>query len=99
MGKLYLVATDLPTTDKRYKKFAKLVGRKAKVKELWPGTWFVKTDERAHIIAARLSALFEDDVEDSHGEQVVVTTLGPDHEHRNGWLSSSKEAWEWLKED
>ncbi len=98
MGKQYLITTDLPKTDKRYKKFEKLVGRKAKAKELWTGTWFVKTDERAHLIAARLSALFEDGI-DASGEQVIVTTLGPDSEHRNGWLSSSKGAWEWLKEE
>lgn len=99
MGKSLLVTTSLPDTDKRYKKFIKLLNRKAEVLELWPGTWFVKSAMRPPVVAERLSALFED--ENGPDEQLVVTTVGPDWEHLNGYLISRAEGelkrWEWIE--
>ena len=101
MGKALLVTTSLPTTDKRYKRFVTLLNRKAEILELWPGTWFVLSDRRPHLIAERLSSLFEDGDEYDSSEQFVVTTVGPDNEHINGWLcaNAEKKPWAWIRQD
>lgn len=103
MGKALLVTTNLPTTDKRYKRFVKLLGRKAEILELWPGAWFVKSEKRPHMVAERLSALFEDGDDHEGVEQFVVTfvvtTVGPDYEHINGWIcTNGNDPWKWIRE-
>lgn len=100
MSKALLVTTSLPDTDKRYKKFVKLLNRKGEARELWPGAWFVKSEKRPHIISERLSGLFED--EPSADEQFVVTTVGPDWEHLHGYLTTRDESelkrWDWIRQ-
>lgn len=105
MGKSLLVVTNLPATDKRYKRFVKLLNRKANIIELWPGAWFVKVDRKPDLIAERLSGLFEDGEGHTAAEQFIITTVGPDFEHLNGWLhvddkteSAKGDPWKWIRE-
>ena len=63
MKKSLLVTTSLPTTDKSYKRFVESLNHEAVVQELWPGTWFVKSDESFHSIEERLDDFFGDDTQ------------------------------------
>ena len=98
MKKSLLVTTSLPTTDKRYKPFVRILCDKAKIRELWPGTLFVQSDKSFYSIVKDLDNLFERGENHTSDEQYVITVIISSESKLDGWLCNG-ESWRWLEDE
>jgi hypothetical protein len=98
---IMLVVTSLDD-PKRLKPFERILKRKTKnMMEVFPGTWIVtSTKYKAHDLANSLDSFFQWKDEKTKStpinERLLVTTVGLDWEHFNGWVD--KAFWDFVKE-
>jgi hypothetical protein len=94
--KICLVTTSLEDPD-RLKRFEKILKRKTTKRiEMWPNCWVVLSKFKPNRLNDALNTVL-DSPTGSDGEEIAenqpinerlfITTVGPDDEHRNGWLT------------